>query len=85
MAEIGAQGRGRPGIGYRLAKITQHLLRQRLDAELSAIGITAPRTRLCWLLPITRAFRMLPLGLGGLHHAADDAGHSRQLGARLRC
>lgn len=29
-------------IGYQL-KVTQHLLRQRLDAELSAIGITAPQ------------------------------------------
>jgi DNA-binding MarR family transcriptional regulator len=41
MAEIGARG-GAGWIGYRL-KITQHLLRQRLDAELSAIGITAPQ------------------------------------------
>ncbi len=29
-------------IGYQL-KITQHRLRQRLDAELSAIGVTAPQ------------------------------------------
>ena len=41
MAEIRAQS-GAGWIGYRL-KITQHLLRQRLDAELSAIGITAPQ------------------------------------------
>src|SRR5580704_18516966 len=41
MAEISAQG-GAGWIGYRL-KITQHLLRQRLDAELSAIGTTAPQ------------------------------------------
>src|ERR1700722_8601834 len=41
IAEISAQG-GAGWIGYRL-KIAQHLLRQRLDAELSAIGITAPQ------------------------------------------
>src|SRR6202167_5281035 len=41
MAKISAQG-GAGWIGYRL-KITQHLLRQRLDAELSAVGITAPQ------------------------------------------
>src|ERR1700722_17930529 len=41
MAKISAQG-GAGWIGYRL-KITQHLLRQRLDAELSVIGITAPQ------------------------------------------
>jgi DNA-binding MarR family transcriptional regulator len=29
-------------IGYKL-KITQHLLRQRLDAELAGLGITAPQ------------------------------------------
>jgi DNA-binding MarR family transcriptional regulator len=35
--------RGEAGwLGYQL-KITQHLLRQRLDAELSTIGITAPQ------------------------------------------
>jgi DNA-binding MarR family transcriptional regulator len=39
MAKIDAQD-GAGWIGYRL-KITQHLLRQRLDAELSAIGTTA--------------------------------------------
>jgi DNA-binding MarR family transcriptional regulator len=41
MTKIGAKG-GVGWVGYRL-KITQHLLRQRLDAELSAIGITAPQ------------------------------------------
>ena len=41
MAEVDAQS-GAGWIGYRL-KITQHLLRQRLDAELSAIGTTAPQ------------------------------------------
>lgn len=40
-SRIGARGEG-GWIGYQL-KITQHLLRQRLDAELSATGVTAPQ------------------------------------------
>ncbi|OYX31944.1 MAG: MarR family transcriptional regulator [Caulobacterales bacterium 32-69-10] len=43
MSTAGIDGRGDAvWVGYQL-KITQHLLRQRLDAELSAIGVTAPQ------------------------------------------
>ncbi len=41
MSRISAHDEG-GWIGYQL-KITQHLLRQRLDAELSATGVTAPQ------------------------------------------
>src|SRR5882757_1844623 len=77
MSTMKAQPRkGADWVGYNL-KITQHRLRQRLDAELAQFGITAPQNAV--LLEIRQPARLERRpGPRGVRHAADHAGDPRE-------
>jgi hypothetical protein len=64
-------------IGYNL-KITQHRLRQRLDAELAQLGITAPQNAVLLAVAGNPQISNAELARAAFCDTTDHAGDPRQ-------